>query len=115
MKEYPMTFKVSLNEEARADGEAVEVTTIILLDDTEVEACILRGLKNRIIAWQANIKANWEKFEADGFPESLNFSDLPYASSRVRTRSMTQEEMADFINNMEPEDKAAYLKEHFGV
>lgn len=109
MKEFKMTFKVSLDQEARDAGEAIEVTTTILLDDSEVEACILRGLKNRIIAWQANIKANWSLFEDKGFPEKLNFSDLPYASSRVRTRPMTMDEMIEHVKSLPEDEKADFI------
>ena len=53
MKEFEMTFKVSLDQEARDNDEAVDIKTTIMLDDSELDACIERGLKNRVMGWVA--------------------------------------------------------------
>lgn len=109
MKKFDMKFKVSLNQEARDNGEAVEVSTTILLDDSEVDACIERGLKNRIIAWQSNVKGNWDKFLEDGFPTEIHFSNLPFASARTTTRPMTMEEMVEHVKNLPEDEKAEFI------
>ena len=98
MRKFNVKFTTSLNEEERKAGNGQEITTTVLISDEELETCIERGVKNRIISWQANIKSNWDSFLKGGFPEEIHFSEVPFAGKgRTVTRQPTEQEMADYM------------------
>jgi len=97
-----ITFNVSKDADAKKAGDVHEVEFEIIFDLVDDELIHKHAVANMVVAWQNQIRSNWEKFIADGLPDSITFG-VPLYESR-RAAPMTEDNILRFIESL-PEDK----------
>ena len=112
LKNTVVKFKVAMdNEQAKAKNHtSVEFTcTFEGADEAKV---VEMALKAQVVAWQSQIRSNWDRFISEGLPKTVTFGEALYESSKGKvTVEKATDTLKKQLSTMSPEEKIAYLKE----
>ena len=103
-------FNVSMNAEAKKDGEVTEVILDVSFEGVSEDDIRKHAMANMKVHWQAQIRNNWDKFIEDGVPETVIFGVPLYESAGrkpltpesaialLKGTGMSQEDILALIN-----------------
>lgn len=112
MKDVKVTFKVAMdNEQAKLKNHStVEFTCSF--DGVSENTVQEMALKAQIVAWQSQIRANWDEFITDGVPSTVTFGEALYESKKGQvTEAKAKAVLIKQLSTMTQEEKLAYLRE----
>ena len=94
-----VTFKVSMNEEERKAGNTKDVRLEVTFDGVDDGLVRRYAVQHRVIAWQAQIKNNWDDFIAGKMPTKVKFDEPLFAPKRTGVAPMTPERAEEYLLN----------------
>jgi hypothetical protein len=105
-------FKVAMdNEQAKLKNHHT-ITVNVSFDGVDEKLVQEMAMKAQIVAWQSQIRANWDQFITDGLPKTITFGEALYESKRgVVTEEKAKAVLIKQLSTMTQEEKLAYLRE----
>jgi hypothetical protein len=69
------------------------------------------AIANQVVAWQGQIRNNWDKFISGELPKIVTFGNTLFESTRVRTISkpITEGDVRKFLAGKSPEEILAFF------
>ena len=91
-------FKISMDAEAKKAGEFELVEFSVDFDGVDEELIRKHAIANQIVAWQAQIRSNWDKFLKGDLPPVVKFGVPLFEGKRATvTRPPTEQEVKEFM------------------
>lgn len=103
MENTNVKFNVAKNAEAKKVGNVETVEFEITFEGVPSEVIAKHAVANMIVAWQSQIRNNWDKFTKGELPKVVTFGE-PLFEGRTKSRTVTKDDMRDFLNKMIKEE-----------
>jgi hypothetical protein len=105
-----VTFKVAMDAEQKAAKNFKEVKFECSFDGVSEDTIRRAALQNQIVAWQGQIRANWDKFISGETPKTVTFGNPLFAGKRGGRGPITEADVKAFLSGKTPEEIMAFLK-----
>jgi len=109
-----ITFKVSMDSEAKKNEEFEEVEFLLSFPDTCKDQLVADAVAHQKVKWQQQIRSNWSKFVENGVPEKIEYGQPLFGGRRSSPRPPTQDEMQTYmakaIANLNPAGIAEFAR-----
>ena len=103
-----VSFTVSMNEDDKKAGIFEQITNMTVnFDGTTFQNILADAMANKKVKWQPGLRNNITKVAALSNTE-VNFEDVLFGT-KAKTIPITEDKAAEFINNLPPEQRAAFL------
>jgi hypothetical protein len=110
MNTTTVTFKVAMDAEQKAAKNFKEVKFECSFDGVSEDTIRRAALQNQIVAWQGQIRANWDKFISGETPKVVTFGNPLFAGKRGGRGPITEADVKAFLSGKTPEQIMAFLK-----
>ena len=106
-----VSFKVSMDKEQMLLKNFKEVKFECSFDGVAPSLIQRHAIANQVVAWQGQIRANWDKFISGELPKVVTFGNTLFESTRVRTISkpVTEDDVRKFLAGKSPEEILAFF------
>lgn len=101
------SFNISMDAEAKKAGDIHKVTLDISFEGVPQEVIEKHAMANMTVAWQNQIRNNWDKFEDGKLPEVVTFGD-PLFESR-KAAPISTDSAKKFIESLPEDQRAAFI------
>ena len=106
-----VSFKVSMDKEQMLLKNFKEVKFECSFDGVDPSLIQRHAIANQVVAWQSQIRNNWDKFISGELPKLVTFGNTLFESTRVRTISkpVTEDDVRKFLAGKSPEEILAFF------
>ena len=105
-------FKVAMDSEQAKLKNHHTILVDVSFEGVDEKVVQEMAMKAQIVAWQSQIRANWDKFLTDGLPSTITFGEALYESTKGKvTVDKARDVLKAQLSKMSNEEKLAYLKE----
>jgi hypothetical protein len=110
MNTTTVTFKVAMDAEQKAAKNFKEVKFECSFEGVSLDTIKRAALQNQIVAWQGQIRANWDKFISGETLKTVTFGNPLFAGKRGGRGPITEADVKAFLSGKTPEEIMAFLK-----
>ena len=106
-----VNFKVAMDAEQKAAKNFKEVKFEVSFEGVDPDLIRRHAVANQVVAWQGQIRNNWDKFISGELPKIVTFGNTLFESTRVRTISkpVTEDDVRKFLAGKSPEEILAFF------
>jgi hypothetical protein len=105
-----VTFKVALGDVERKAKDFKVVKFECSFEGVSQDTIQRAALQNQIVAWQGQIRSNWDKFISGELPKIVTFGNPLFAGKRGGRGPITEADVKAFLSGKTPEQIMAFLK-----
>lgn len=104
-------FKVAMDAEQKAAKNFKEVSFECTFDGVAPSIIQRHAIANQIVAWQGQIRSNWDKFLSGQLPKVVTFGTPLFEGKRGgAARPITEDDIRAFLAGKSTEEIMAFLK-----
>lgn len=104
MKTVNVKFTVAMDAEAKKAGDVKTVEFECSFEGVDEDTITKHAVANMVVAWQSQIRNNWEKFIKGELPKAVTFG-VPLFEGRGRAAAtITPEGIKAFLNKKMQEE-----------
>ena len=109
MSTTTVKFKVAMDAEQKAAKNFKEVEFECSFDGVDPSIIQRHAIANQVVAWQGQIRNNWDKFLSGKLPKIVTFGVPLFEGGRNRTRPITEDDIRAYLAGKSPEEVMAFL------
>ena len=102
-------FKVAMDAEQKAAKNFKEVAFECSFDGVAPSIIQRHAIANQVVAWQSQIRNNWDKFLEGQLPKIVTFGMPLFEGGRGRQRPITEDDIRAFLAGKSPQEVMAFL------
>ena len=104
-------FNVAMNAEEKAAKNFREVKFEVSFEGVESSLIQRHAIANQVVAWQSQIRNNWDKFISGELPKIVTFGNTLFEGGRTRTvvKPITEDDVRKFLAGKSPEEILAFF------
>ena len=105
-----VSFKVAMDAEQKAAKNLKEVKFECSFEGVPASLIQRHAIANQVVAWQSQIRNNWDKFISGELPKTVTFGTPLFEGKRtVVTRPITEQDIREYLKGKTPEEIMAFL------
>ena len=104
-------FNVSMDKEQMLLKNFKEVKFEVSFEGVEPSLIQRHAIANQVVAWQSQIRNNWDKFISGELPKVVTFGNTLFEGGRTRTvvKPVTEDDVRKFLAGKSPEEILAFF------